>query len=96
MDSCMPKHDPQAFEGFYRANLDRIYRYVYFRVLDRDVAEDLVADVFLLAYAHFASYDPSVSVSAWIYRIAKNRLADHFRDRKMTVQLEEIEAFLPD
>ena len=79
------------FERFYRQNIDRIYRYVFFRVgRNKEVAEDLVSEIFLKAYAAFSSFDESVSHSAWIYRIAHNHLANYYRDRKQTVDLDQI------
>lgn len=82
------------FERFYRENIDRIYRYVFFRVgRNVAVAEDLVSEIFMRAHKGFASYDPNVSRSAWIYRIAHNHLANYYRDRKATVDLEEIAPF---
>lgn len=82
------------FERFYRENVDRIHRYVFFRVgRNRDVTEDLVSEIFLKAFNAFDSYDPSVSRSAWIYRIAHNHLANYYRDKKETVDLEDIAPF---
>ncbi len=79
------------FERFYGENIDRIYRYVFFRVgRNKDVAEDLVSEIFMKAFNAFASYDPTVSRSAWVYRIAHNHLANYYRDRKETVDLEDI------
>jgi RNA polymerase sigma-70 factor (ECF subfamily) len=79
------------FERFYRENIDRIYRYVFFRVgRNRALAEDLVSDIFLKAFNAFDRYDESVSRSAWVYRIAHNHLANYYRDRKETVDLDDI------
>lgn len=79
------------FERFYRENIDRIYRYVFFRVgRNRDVAEDLVSEIFMKAHKAFDAFDETVSKSAWIYRIAHNHLANHYRDRKHEVDLEDV------
>ncbi len=87
--------DKRDFETFYRDNMDRIYRYVFFRVGgNRAVAEDLVSDVFMKALEHFETYDPSISKSAWIYRIAHNRLVNHFRDQKPGVNIDDIAPYL--
>ncbi|MBI4714331.1 RNA polymerase sigma factor [Candidatus Uhrbacteria bacterium] len=84
----MHKHD---FEQFYKLNLDRIFRYVYFRVgQNRSVCEDLVSEIFTKALEHFNSFDPAISRSAWIYRIAHNHLANYFRDKKPVVDIEEV------
>lgn len=79
------------FERFYRENIDRIYRYVFFRVgRNREVAEDLVSEIFLKAHKAFETFDETVSKSAWIYRIAHNHLANHYRDRKHDVDIEDV------
>lgn len=81
------------FERFYRENIDRIYRYVFFRVgRNTGVAEDLVSEIFMKAFGAFDRYDETVSRSAWIYRIAHNHLANYYRDRKETTNLEDIAA----
>jgi len=83
--------DKHAFEQFYKANVDRIYRYVFFRVgRNVTVAEDLVSEIFMKALKHFHKYDPKISQSAWIYRIAQNHLANYFRDQKKDVDLEDV------
>jgi len=70
------------FKRFYDKNYERIYRFVFFRTgADQDLAEDLVAEIFLKALEKFHSYDPDKSESAWIYTIAKNHLANYFRSK---------------
>ena len=83
--------DKRAFETFYKANLDRIHRYVFFRVgRNESVAQDLVSEIFIKALNHFEKYDEKISRSAWIYRIAHNHLANYFRDKKPQVDLEDV------
>lgn len=82
--------DRKAFDRFYRENIDRIYRYVRFRVPDEPTAEDLVSEVFMKALAAFDRYDEGVSRSAWIYRIAHNHLANWYRDRRAHVDLDDV------
>lgn len=82
--------DRKAYTKFYNANLKRIYRYVFFRVgKNREVTEDLVADIFTKALEHFDQYDPEISESAWIYRIAHNKVLNHWRDSKPTVDVDD-------
>lgn len=79
------------FERFYRENIDRIHRYVFFRVgRNRDVTEDLVSEIFMKAHRAFDTFDENISKSAWIYRIAHNHLANHYRDRKQDVDIEDV------
>jgi RNA polymerase sigma-70 factor (ECF subfamily) len=83
--------DKRAFEQFYQANIDRIYRYVFFRVgRNEAVAEDLVSEIFMKALKNFHKYDEKISKSAWIYRIAHNHLANYFRDKKPQVDIDDV------
>lgn len=84
--------DENAFARLYDAYQARIYRYVYFRVADDQVAEDIASQVFLKAWENLDRYriwgSPFI---AWLYRIAHNAVIDHYRTRKLTIGLEEIE-----
>lgn len=80
------------FPTFYRANVTRIYRFLYFRVGGKkEVAEDLTQDVFLKALAAFESYDPAISETSWIITIARNHLINYLEKQKPNVNLEEIQ-----
>ncbi len=73
----------QEFEKFYNSHLDKVYRFVFFRVnCDKELAQDLVSEIFLKAIEHFVDYDENVSKSAWVMTIAKNHLANYWRDKK--------------
>ena len=83
--------DCEAFAKLYDAYLDRVYRYVYFRVSDDLTAEDLSSQVFLKAWESLDHYQMNGSpFVAWLYTIAHNLVIDHYRTRKELVGLEEI------
>ncbi len=83
--------DPDAFARLYDASLERIYRYIYFRVADQDSAEDLTSEVFLKAWENLGRYRPERSpFIAWLYTIARNAVIDHYRTRKADVPLESV------
>ncbi len=74
--------DAGAVEGLYDLYADRIYHYVLARTGDVSAAEDLTAEVFLRVIQHVHRFKldtarPSASVSAWLYRIAANLVADY-------------------
>ena len=72
--------DANAFAEVYRAHVQVIYRYVYHRVNDTHLAEDLTADVFTRALEGLGSYqDRGKPFVAWLYRIAHARVVDHYR-----------------
>ena len=63
----------EIFENYY----DRIYRYVYSILLNRENAEEVVSETFLAAYRAYHRYDPKVaSPSTWLFRIAHNKTVD--------------------
>lgn len=83
--------DQDAFACLYNAYLERIYRYVYFRVDDQQLAEDITSQVFLKAWEKLHSYQTDSSpFIAWIYRIAHNTVVDNYRTRKISVSLENV------
>ena len=75
------KTEPKAFGMLYESYLDRIYRYVYYRVGNTQDAEDITARVFFKALTHLGSYrHQGLPFSAWLYRIAHNQVANFHRD----------------
>ncbi len=71
--------DPQKFLDLYDSNFPRVYAYIAKRVRDRDMAEDLTADVFHKALANLGKFDwRGVPFSAWLIRIAANLIADRW------------------
>lgn len=81
--------DAEAFGHLYEMYLDRIYRYIYFRVTDEQTTEDLISQVFTKAWEKLDRYQPSGRpFIAWLYTIAHNTVIDHYRTRRETVALE--------
>jgi RNA polymerase sigma-70 factor (ECF subfamily) len=84
--------DKQAIAELYNGHVDAIYRYVWPRVRDDAVAEDLTAQVFLKALEGLPAYEPSGKpFLAWLYRIAYARVVDHWRkqERRATLPLDD-------
>ncbi len=81
--------DAQAFGRLYDAAVDRVYRFLFFRVNDVQTAEDLTSLVFLKAWENLHRYQPRGPFLAWLYSIARNTVIDHYRTSKQTVSLEE-------
>jgi RNA polymerase sigma-70 factor (ECF subfamily) len=79
------------FRRFYEHHVDRVYRFILFRVgMRREVAEDLTSEIFMKALDHFADYDPEKSQSAWIMTIARNHLINHYRDKKEQIDIDDV------
>lgn len=75
-----------AVDRLYDLYADKVFRYIWYRVGERETAEDLTMDVFLRLLEHLPSFRlnrerPVASFSAWLFRIASNRVVDHYRRR---------------
>ena len=79
----------EAFSQLYEAYFDRVYRFIFFRVTDDEIAEDLASQVFLKAWENLYRYHPRGPFLAWLYAIARNTVIDHYRTRKHVVSLDE-------
>ncbi|MFA5853613.1 MAG: sigma-70 family RNA polymerase sigma factor [Patescibacteria group bacterium] len=83
--------DTQQFASFYDAHVRDIYKYLYYRTQHRETAEDLTSQVFLKALDKFAAYDETRGTFiAWLYRIARNTLIDHYRATRATLDIEDV------
>jgi RNA polymerase sigma-70 factor, ECF subfamily len=75
--------DQGAFTAIYERYSAAIYRYIYFRVGEAELAEDLQAEVFLRMLEGMERYeDRGWPISAWLYRIAHDRTVDTMRRRR--------------
>ena len=59
----------------------RIYSFIYFKVYDRDVAEDVFQDTFIKVIKTLkrGAYNEEGKFLPWVMRIAHNLVIDHFR-----------------
>ena len=87
----------EAFGQLYDAYMERIYRFVYFRVEDQQTAEDITSQVFLRAWNNLDRFRLGrTPYLAWLYTIAHNAVIDHYRTRKVTAALEDVRLSQPD
>lgn len=66
-----------------------LHRFLLRRVGDADAADDLLQDIFLKVHAQLPGLRDPGRIHAWIYRVARNAVADHFRARRDTGPLPE-------
>ena len=88
------KTSKEAFGALYQRYVERIYNYIYYRTGNVEDAEDLTARTFQRAMKHLPNYkDQGVPFTAWLYRIARNLVANHHRDtgRRTMIALDDIE-----
>jgi RNA polymerase sigma-70 factor, ECF subfamily len=90
--------DHDAFGILYEQYVERIFNYVYYRTGNQHDAEDLTAKVFFRAMRRIPQYqERGLPVSAWLYRIAHNLVANWHRDRgrRPEISLDEGIASIP-
>jgi RNA polymerase sigma factor (sigma-70 family) len=71
--------DAAAFETLYTRHKGGLYRYVLRQCTNAGIAEELFQDVWMNVLRARASYVPTAKFTTWLYRIAHNRLIDHWR-----------------
>lgn len=81
----------EAFGELYARYLDPIFRYIRSRVDETVDAEDLCEAVFLRTFEALDRYqERGHPFSAYLYQVARNQLADHYRTREIPVDLEQV------
>jgi RNA polymerase sigma-70 factor (ECF subfamily) len=71
--------DPSAFERLYDRHRLRLYRYLLRQLRNSATVDDLYQDVWQRVIAARADWTPDARFATWLYRIAHNRLVDHWR-----------------
>lgn len=70
---------------------DDLRRFIRRRVADENLAEDLLQETFLRIHRNLGSLNDAERLPAWVYRIARNVIHDHFRTSRNDVALGEID-----
>lgn len=86
--------DLSSFGPLYEAFVRKIYDFVFYRVADREAAEDIVSDVFHRALSKVRGFHGSseAEFAAWLFSIARNAVTDKWRSRpNEAVNLESVE-----
>jgi RNA polymerase sigma-70 factor (ECF subfamily) len=80
--------DRDAFGQLYDRYVDTVFRFIYFRVGNRPLAEDLVSDTFLRALKRLSSFTyQGRDLGAWLITIARNLVADHFKSGRYRLEV---------
>lgn len=77
------------FADLCREHLPRILNYVRLRVGEEDLAQDLTAEVFERAVAKQHNLRHVEAFGAWLFAIARNTVAGHYRRQRSSVSLED-------
>jgi RNA polymerase sigma-70 factor, ECF subfamily len=84
--------DPSKFDVLYELHFNRVYLFIINRIHDRAIAEDLTSEVFHKALANLPNYQwRGTPFSAWLFRIASNAIADHFKRSDRERQSDQLD-----
>lgn len=77
------QQNPARFRPLYDRYYEPIFRFIFRRTADESLSADICSQVFLKAMQRLDRYQfKGVPFSAWLYRIASNEVAQHFRQTK--------------
>lgn len=77
------KKDFQKFAPLYDKYYEAIFRFIYKRLADEELAFDITSQVFLKAMERLNQYNhKGVPFSSWLYRIARNEVYDSLKNNK--------------
>ncbi len=83
------RHDEAAFEEFFEAYADRVYRLAMGLLKQADDAEEVVQATFISAFEALDRFEPQAQISTWLYRIAYNHALMLLRRRHAITSLPE-------
>ncbi len=91
VDKFVSSKDKNYFGEIYRRYLKIIYKFVYIRVGDKTITEDIVADTFMVILDVIDNYDRKSKLSTFFCGIALNKIRQHWqkKNQSKSVELED-------
>jgi len=74
--------DSESFGLIFDRYGNKIYRFVYFRVKNKEIAEDIASQTFLKIWEYISSGKKIKQFKAFTYRTARNLIIDYYRSRE--------------
>jgi RNA polymerase sigma-70 factor, ECF subfamily len=88
--SCQ-KGQLENFGLLYDKYIEKIYKFIYYKTHHKETAEDLTSKTFMKALEKINTFtDLKGSFAAWLYRIARNTVIDHYRVNKKDINIEDV------
>ncbi len=77
--------------AFYIKTQHELKTFVYRKVKDKALAEDIVQDVFLKVHAKLGQLKDNEKVSGWIYQITRNTITDYYRSKSKSLSSQDLD-----
>lgn len=89
--------DGEAFGQLYDRYVNQVFRFIYYRVNDRALAEDFTSETFLRALRRIATINyQGRDIGAWFITIARNIVFDHSKSARFRLEISTGDAIEPD
>ena len=87
--------DLDAQRAIYERYFPPVFQFIRLRVNNREQAQDIAADVFLDFFAALGGGNPPSShLRGWLFRVARNKIADHY-GREKRINITELGEWIP-
>lgn len=89
------RQDPDAQRAIYERYFSPVFQFIRLRVSDREQAQDIAADVFLDFFVALSGVNPpNDHLRGWLFRVARNKIADHY-GREKRINITELGDWIP-
>jgi RNA polymerase sigma-70 factor (ECF subfamily) len=82
--------DTDAFERLYLRHKDGLFAFLYRSCSQQALVEELAQEAWIAVVDAAANYQPTASFKTWLYRIGRNKLADHWRREQSRKEAEDV------
>lgn len=83
------KGSEKGFEALFKLYKDRIYAFSYKILKSKDLADDMVIEVFTKIWENKASIQPDLSFKAYLFRITKNHIINFLNKASLDARTQE-------
>jgi len=90
------KNPRKIFSQIYDRYIDKIYRFIFFKVNSQEIAQDLTSETFLKSWESFKNGNKIENIQAFLYKTARNLVIDFYREKGKVQIVSAENPLIPD
>ena len=90
------KNPRKIFSQIYDRYIDKIYRFIFFKVNSQEIAQDLTSETFLKSWESFKNGNKIENIQAYLYKTARNLVIDFYREKGKVQIVSADNPLIPD
>ena len=90
------KNPRKIFSQIYDRYIDKIYRFIFFKVNSQEIAQDLTSETFLKSWESFKNGNKIENIQAYLYKTARNLVIDFYREKGKVQIVSAENPLIPD